>query len=105
MKPMEREPHRFAQLFFLTRILSSEPVNAARASRVIVLAYLTRELIMTISEQTPAPPPSYFRVRRYDGCIRFGYAAFGIILLATIWYASGGPGLPDADLALAMALP
>jgi|SRR5450631_2161603 hypothetical protein len=101
---MEREPHRFAQLFVPTRILSSEPVNAARSSRVIMLAYLTRELIMTIAEQTPAPPPS-FRVRRYDGWIRFGYAAFGIILLAATWYASGNPGLPDANLALAMALP
>lgn len=59
---------------------------------------------MTIAEQRPALPPS-LRVRNYDGWIMFGYAAFGIILLAAIWHASGGPGLPDADLALAMAMP
>jgi hypothetical protein len=35
----------------------------------------------------------------------FAYAAFAIIALAAIYFASGGPGVTKADLAIATVMP
>jgi len=52
---------------------------------------------MAISHTMPSS------VRSYDGLIIFGYAAFSVVMLAAIYFASGGPGFTDADL-IAMAM-
>jgi hypothetical protein len=44
-------------------------------------------------------------VRDHDGWIIFGYAAFCVVLLAVAYLAAGGPGTPDADFALLLAMP
>ena len=43
--------------------------------------------------------------RSYDGWIILGYAAFAVVASAAMYLASGGPGLSDADFAIAMAMP
>ncbi|MGY4154312.1 MULTISPECIES: hypothetical protein [Bradyrhizobium] len=44
-------------------------------------------------------------VRSYDGLIVFGYAAFSVLMLATIYLASGGPSFTNADLATMTMMP
>jgi hypothetical protein len=34
-----------------------------------------------------------------------GYVAFALVALATLYFASLGPGVPQAELAIATALP
>jgi hypothetical protein len=41
----------------------------------------------------------------YDRRIVLGYTAFAIVVLATVYFASGGPGFSDAELAIATVLP
>jgi hypothetical protein len=42
-------------------------------------------------------------VRSYDGLITLGYIAFAAVMLAAIYFASGGPSFTEVDLsALAM---
>ncbi|MCG2645510.1 MULTISPECIES: hypothetical protein [Bradyrhizobium] len=44
-------------------------------------------------------------VRSYDGLIIFGYIAFSVVLLASIFFAYGGPSFGDADLIAMAAMP
>lgn len=44
-------------------------------------------------------------VRNYDGWIIAGYAGFAILACVAIYFASGGPGMSDADLALMAGMP
>ena len=41
----------------------------------------------------------------YDHRIVLGYAAFAIIALAAVYFASAGPGFSETELAMAAVLP
>jgi uncharacterized membrane protein len=41
----------------------------------------------------------------YDRRILLGYAAFAMVALAAIYFASGGPGFSETELAMAAVLP
>jgi len=56
------------------------------------------------ARRTPAVP-SHFGARDYDGWVMFGYVAFAIIALVAIYFASDGPGVTEADLAIATIMP
>ena len=56
------------------------------------------------ARRTPAVP-SHFGARDYDGWVMFGYVAFAIIALVAIYFASGGPGLTEAEIAIATIMP
>jgi len=58
---------------------------------------------MAIPEQTFLQ--SHLSIRNYDHWILLGYVAFAILAITAIYFASGGPGITEADLASAMALP
>lgn len=60
---------------------------------------------MEFAERRTPAVPSHFAARGYDGWIMLGYAAFAIIALAAIYFASGGPGVTEADLAIATVMP
>ncbi|WP_187437151.1 hypothetical protein [Bradyrhizobium rifense] len=53
--------------------------------------------------QHSAPMPSL--VRNHDGAIILGYIAFAIVMLATIYFASGGSSFTDADLSVMAIMP
>jgi hypothetical protein len=57
---------------------------------------------MDIAHRTSAMPSF---VRSYDGSIIFGYAAFAVIALVAIYFASGGPSYSDADLSVMALMP
>ncbi|MCG2633251.1 hypothetical protein L6654_42865 [Bradyrhizobium sp. WYCCWR 13023] len=44
-------------------------------------------------------------VRSHDGLIILGYIAFAGVLLAAIYFASGGPSFSDADLSVMAMVP
>ena len=44
-------------------------------------------------------------VRKYDGLIIFGYVAIAIVAIAAFYVASSGPGVTEAELAIATVLP
>ncbi|WP_163155082.1 hypothetical protein [Bradyrhizobium uaiense] len=44
-------------------------------------------------------------VRGYDGLIIFGYITVSVLMLATIYFASGGPSFTNADLATMTMMP
>ena len=44
-------------------------------------------------------------VRNYDGLIVLGYAAFAIVSIAVLYFASSGPGVTEAEFAIATVLP
>jgi hypothetical protein len=44
-------------------------------------------------------------VRSYDGSIILGYAAFAVIALVAIYFASGGPGFSASDLSAMAMMP
>jgi len=48
---------------------------------------------------------SHLAVRSYDRWILLGYVAFAILAIIAIYFASGGPGVTEADLVSAIALP
>ncbi|WFU37454.1 hypothetical protein QA640_23530 [Bradyrhizobium sp. CB82] len=50
-----------------------------------------------------APMPSL--VRSYDGSIILGYAAFAVIALVAIYFASGGPSFSASDLSAMAMMP
>jgi hypothetical protein len=56
---------------------------------------------MDIAHRTSAMP----FVRSYDGSIIFGYAAFAVIVLVAVYFASGGPSYSDADLSVMALMP
>jgi hypothetical protein len=41
----------------------------------------------------------------HDSWIVLGYAAFAIVALAAVYFASGGPGFSETELAKAAVLP
>jgi len=41
----------------------------------------------------------------HDSWIVLGYAAFAIVALAAVYFASGGPGFSETELAMAAVLP
>ena len=41
----------------------------------------------------------------YDSLIILGYAAFTIVAIAALYFASGGPGVPEAELPITTLLP
>ena len=49
--------------------------------------------------------PSVQATRGYDGWITAGYAILGLIALAALYFASGGPGDGEAGLAVMLAMP
>jgi hypothetical protein len=53
--------------------------------------------------QHSAPMPSL--VRSYDGAIILGYVTFAVVILAAIYFASGGPGFTDSDLSVMAVMP
>ena len=48
---------------------------------------------------------SRLAVRNYDDLILLGYVAFAIVAFAVLYFASGGPGATEAELAIATVLP
>jgi|tagenome__1003787_1003787.scaffolds.fasta_scaffold20704258_2 hypothetical protein len=48
---------------------------------------------------------SQYSVRNLDGWIIIGYAAFAMVALVVIYFASGGPGTADPDLMALSVLP
>ena len=58
---------------------------------------------MAIAEHTVLQ--SHLAIRSYDRWILLGYVAFAILAIAAIYFASGRPGITEADLVSAMALP
>ena len=44
-------------------------------------------------------------VRNYDDLIMLGYVAFAIVAIALLYFASSGPGVTEAELAVATVLP
>lgn len=61
-------------------------------------------LAMTIF--TPKPTfQSPFTVPNHDGWIILGYAIFSVVFFTAVYLATGGPGMPDADFVVAMAIP
>jgi len=48
---------------------------------------------------------SHLAIRSYDRWILLGYVAFATLAITALYFASGGPGVTEADLLSAMALP
>ena len=48
---------------------------------------------------------SHLAVRNYDGLIMLGYVAIAIVAIAVLYFASSGPGVTEAELAVAAVLP
>ena len=48
---------------------------------------------------------SRLAVRNYDNLIMLGYVAFAIVAIAVLYLASGGPGVTEAELAIASVFP
>ena len=58
---------------------------------------------MEITEHTAIRSP--LAVRNYHGLIMLGYVAIAIVAIAVLYIASSGPGVTEAELAIATALP
>jgi hypothetical protein len=58
---------------------------------------------MEITDRTVLQSP--LKVRNYDSLIMLGYVAFAIVAIAALYAASSGPGVTEAELALATVLP
>jgi hypothetical protein len=48
---------------------------------------------------------SQLAVRGYDRRITLGYVALAIVALAAVYFASGGPGITEGQLAIATVFP
>ena len=48
---------------------------------------------------------SHLAVRGYDRRIMLGYVVFAIVALAAVYFASGGPGITESQLAIATVFP
>ena len=48
---------------------------------------------------------SYLVIRNYDRLIALGYVAFAIVAVAVLCIASSGPGVTEAEFAIATVLP
>ena len=53
----------------------------------------------------PTAIHSHLAVRKYDGLIMLGYVAIAIVAIAVLYFASSGPGVTEAELAIATLLP
>jgi len=58
---------------------------------------------MTISEYVFTR--SHSIIRNHDDLIMLGYAAFLIVATVAIYFAAGGPGASEAEIASAVILP
>lgn len=58
---------------------------------------------MEIADHTVIRP--HLAVRKYDSPIMLGYVAFAIVAIAALYFASGGPGVTETELAIATVLP
>ncbi|OAF17965.1 MULTISPECIES: hypothetical protein [Bradyrhizobium] len=59
---------------------------------------------MSISKR-PAIAPFALVIRQYDIKVLLSVAILSRIFLIALYLASGGPGLPEADIITAVALP
>ncbi|WGD54607.1 hypothetical protein QA641_12220 [Bradyrhizobium sp. CB1650] len=59
---------------------------------------------MTISKR-PAIAPFALVIRRYDIKVLLSVAILSRIFLVALYFAAGGPGLSEAELTAAIALP
>jgi hypothetical protein len=48
---------------------------------------------------------SHLAVGGYDRRIILGYVAFAVVALAAVYFACGGPGVTESQLAIATVLP
>ena len=48
---------------------------------------------------------SNLTVRNHDGLVMLGYVVFAIVAIALLCFASSGPGVTEAELAVATVLP
>ena len=48
---------------------------------------------------------SHLAVRNYDGLIMLAYVGLAIVAIAVVYMASSGPGVIEAELAIASVLP
>jgi hypothetical protein len=48
---------------------------------------------------------SHLAVRNYDGMILLGYVAITIVVIGLLYITSSGPGITEAELAVATVLP
>jgi hypothetical protein len=48
---------------------------------------------------------SYLAVRNSDRLITLGYVAFAFVAIAVLYFASSGPGVTEAELAIATVFP
>jgi hypothetical protein len=48
---------------------------------------------------------SYLAAQNYNSLIILGYAAFAIVAIAALYFASIGPGHTEAELAMAVVFP
>jgi hypothetical protein len=48
---------------------------------------------------------SHLAVRNYDGLIMLGYVAIAIVAIAVLYIAYTGPGVTEAELAIATVFP
>ena len=48
---------------------------------------------------------SYLAVRNSDRLITLGYVAFAFVAIAVLYFASSGPGVTEAELAVATVFP
>jgi hypothetical protein len=65
---------------------------------------------MTISKRPPIPFLAFLRsydrfLRSYDPWVMLGIIVLSRILIVAIYLASAGPGLSEAEIATAIALP
>ncbi len=58
---------------------------------------------MEITDQTAIR--SRLAVRNYGNLIMLGYVVFAIVAIALLCFASSGPGVTEAELAVATVLP
>jgi hypothetical protein len=67
------------------------------------LLHFAGVLIMDIADHTAIR--SHLASHSYGGWIGLGCVAFVIVAIAALYFASGGPGVAEAELAIATALP
>ena len=58
---------------------------------------------MEITDHTTIRSP--LAARNYGGLITLGYVAIAIVAIAVLYIASTGPGVTEAELAIATVLP
>jgi hypothetical protein len=72
---------------------------------VVVRALITFAGVLTMEITDHTAIRLHLAVRNYDGLIMLGYVAFAIVAIAVLYFASSGPGVTEAELAIASVLP